>query len=82
MGAMYRVCSLLLSPNFVVRLATGNNFYLRLIVQKIHAFVGFNDKYLRSSGSSNTNFTAKFYCRSARTEILSEIIETQIIGIK
>ena len=31
MGAMYRVCSLLLSPNFVVRLATGNNFYLRLI---------------------------------------------------
>ena len=34
MGAMYRVCSLLLSPNFVVRLATGNNFYLRLIFRK------------------------------------------------
>ena len=65
MGAMYRVCSLLLSPNFVVRLAARNNFYLRLIVMKMHAFVGFNDKYLRLSGSSNTNFTAKFNCTNS-----------------
>ena len=34
--AMYRVCGLQLGPNFVVRLATSKNFYLRLTVEKMH----------------------------------------------
>ena len=40
-----------LSPNFVVRLAADKNFYLRLMVKKMRAFVVsmvFKDTYLRS----------------------------------
>ena len=79
MVAMYRVFDLLLGPNFVVRLAAGKNFYLRLMVEKIHAFAVFNDKYLPPCCCSYTNFTATVNCTNSKTEMQSEIIEIQII---
>ena len=44
---MYRVCGLRLGPNFEVLLTAEKNFYLRLTVEKIHAFAVFNEIYLR-----------------------------------
>ena len=38
LGLMYRVCSVRLGLNFVVRLVAEKNFYLRLMVNKLHAF--------------------------------------------
>ena len=55
---MYRVCSLRLSLNFVLRIAAEKDFYLQLTVEKMHAFVVFSNKYLQPYGWSNTNFTA------------------------
>ena len=48
----------------------------------MYAFAVFNDKYLRSYDCSDTNFTAEIKCTNSKTEIQSEIVETQIIGIK
>ena len=79
---MYRVCGLRLGPNFVLRLVTEKNFYLRLTFEKMHAFVVFKDKYLRPYGCSNTNVMATVNCTNSKTEILSEIIEIQMIGIQ
>ena len=64
-----------------MRVAAGKNFYLRLTVEKMHAFAVFNDKYLRSNGCSDTNFTATIKCTNLKTEIQSEMNKTQIIGI-
>ena len=61
-----------------MRPAADKNFYLRLTVEKMHAFAVFSDKYLRSYGCSDTNFTAGIKCTNPKTEI----VETQIIGIK
>ena len=44
-GDMYRVCSLQLGPNFGVQPATGKNFYLQLMVEKMSAFSVFTDKF-------------------------------------
>ena len=82
MGVKYRVCSLVLGPNFVVLLAAGKNFYLPSTVEKMHVFAVFKDKYLRIYGCSDTNFTAPVNCANLKTEIVSEIIEIQIIGIE
>ena len=71
-----------LGPNFIVRLAAGQNFYLRLTVKKIHAFAVFSNKYLWTYGCSNTNFPATANCANPKTEILCEIIEIQITGIQ
>ena len=78
---MYRVYGLRLSPNSVVRVAANKNFYLRLTVSKINAFAVFNDKYLRPYGYSDKHFTATVIYTNPQTEILSEMNETQIIGI-
>ena len=78
---MYRVCGLRLGPNFAVRLSADKNFYLQLTVEKMHAFVVFGDKYLRPYGCSHTNLTTTVNCTSTKSQILSEIIEIQIIGI-
>ena len=72
---MHRVCSLRLGRNFVVRLAPDKNFYLRLTVEVNH-------KYLRPYGCSDINFKVKVKCTYPKTEIESEIIEIQIIGIQ
>ena len=80
MGAMYRVCSLQLGLNFVVRLVAEKNFYLRLMFEKTHAFAVFNDKSIQPYGCSDTSFTATVNCTNLKTEILCEIIERQIIG--
>ena len=57
MGVMYSVYGLRLSPNSVVRLTADKNFYLQLTVEKMHAFIVFNDKYLRSDDCKDTSFT-------------------------
>ena len=64
-----------------MRLAADKDFYLRLTVEKMHAFEVFSDKYLRRYGCNNTNFTATVNCTNTKSLILSEIIEIQIIGI-
>ena len=79
---MCRICILQLGSNFVVWLAADKNFYLRLTVKRIYAFAVFRNKYLRPFGCSNPNFSAKVKCTNAKTEIQSEIIETQIIGMQ
>ena len=78
---MYRVCSLLLGPNFGVRLTADKNFYLRLSVEKMHAFAVFTGQFLRSYDCSGTNFTTMVNCTNLKTEIKIEIIETQVTGI-
>ena len=42
-----------LGANFAVLLAADKNFYLRLMVEKIHAFAVFNDKDLQLCGCSD-----------------------------
>ena len=79
---MYMVCGLRRDPNFVVRPAAEKNFYLRLTVEKMHAFAVFSNKCLRTCGGNNTNFTATVNCTNPKTEILSEIIEKKIIRIQ
>ena len=71
------VSCLLLGPNFGVRLATDKTFCLQLMVDRIRAFVVFNEKYLRSYGCSDTNFTAAVNCTNLKTEIKSTLIELQ-----
>ena len=79
---MYRVYGLRLDSHFVVQLAAGKNFYLRLTVEKILTFAVFNIKYLRPYCCSDTYFTATVNYENPKTEILSEITGTQIIGIQ
>ena len=62
-------------------LAVGKNFYLWLSVKKMHAFAIFRDKYLRSYGCTDINVTVTVSCTNPKTQILSEIMETQIVGI-
>ena len=76
-GVMYRVC-----PNFEVRLTAEKNFYLRLRVERMHAFSVFTEKYLRSHGCSGINFSEMVVCANPKTEIQIEIIETEVIGIQ
>ena len=59
-----------------VRMTAGKNFYLRLTVEKVHAFAVFMERYLRSYGCNNTNFTAAVSCTNSRNEIQTEIIKT------
>ena len=80
-GVIYRVSGLRLLPNFVVRLVADKNFYLRLTVEKMHAFAVFSDRYLRPCGCSDTIFAATVDCTNPKFQILNEIIEMQIIGI-
>ena len=67
---------------FVVWLAVVKIFYLRLTVKKMYAIAVFNNKYLQPYGCSNTNLTATVNCTNPKTEILSGVIEIQIIGIQ
>ena len=53
-----------------------------LTVEKMHVFVVFTEKYLRSYGCSGTNFTATVNCTNPKIKTQTEIIETQITGIK
>ena len=55
---MYRVCGLRLDPNFVVQLAAGKNFYLRLAVERMGAFEVITKKYLQTYSWSSNNITA------------------------
>ena len=48
----------------------------------MHAFAIFNSKYLRPQGCSDTNFTATVKHTIPKTEIKTEIIEVQVIGIQ
>ena len=70
MEAMYRLCSLRLGPNFGVRSVAGKNLYLRLMVQKMHAFVVYTERYLRPCGYSSTNRMTSVNCRNQKFEIL------------
>ena len=79
---MYRVCGLRQGPNFGMRLTAVKNFYLRLAIEKIHAFAVFTEKYLRSYDCGGTKFTATVKCTNAKTEMQIEIIETQVNGIQ
>ena len=82
MGVMYWVYGLWLGPNFIVWQVADKNFYLRLKIEKVHAFAVFNDFNLRPYGCCDTNFTATVNCKNPKTEILNEIIEIQNIGIQ
>ena len=55
---------------------------MRFTAEKMHAFAIFNSKYLRPQGCSDTNFTATVKHTIPKTEIKSEIIEVQVIGIQ
>ena len=79
---MYRVCGLRLRPNFVVRPAAVKNFHLRLTVEKMLAFAVFSNKYLRPFRCSDTAFTSMVICANPKPQILSEIIEIQIISYR
>ena len=81
MRVTYRVSGLRLGPNFVVRLAADKIFHLRLTVEKMHASAVFSNKYLRPYGCSDTIFTAMVNYTNPNSQILSEIIEIQIIRI-
>ena len=48
----------------------------------MHVLAVFTENYFRSCGCSGTNFTATINCTNAKTEIQTEIIETQITGIQ
>ena len=61
-----------------MRLAAGNNFYLRLTFEKMHAPSVFNDQYLESYGCSDINFTATVKYTNTKAEIKSKTIEIQI----
>ena len=65
-----------------MRPAADKKFYLRLTINKMHAFAVLTEKYLRPYGWSGTNFTAAVSCTTPNTEIPSEIIETEIIKHK
>ena len=75
---MFKICGLRRGLDSAVQLAVDKNFYLQLIVEKIYAFAVFNDKYLQPYGCSDPNFTST----NSKTEIQSEIIEKQIIGLQ
>ena len=61
---------------------TGKNFYLRLTVEKMHAFTVFNNFDLRPCSCSDRAYTATVNCANPKTETLSEMIEIKIIGIQ
>lgn len=63
------VCSLRLGPNFGVWPTAGKNFYLRLKVEKMHAFAVFAKKYLRPHGWCGSSFTTAANYRNPKTEI-------------
>ena len=66
---MYRIYGLRLGPNFVLQLVAGKNFYLWLMVEKMHAFAVLYDKYLRPYHRSDTNFMTTVKCTNPKTEI-------------
>lgn len=77
---MYRVCGL--GPNFLGRVVTEKNFYLRLAVEKMDPFVVFNGTYICSYVCSNSKFTPTVNYTNPKPEILSETIKIQIIVYK
>ena len=70
---MYSVWGPRLAPNFGVRPAAEDMFYLRLTVEEMRAFVVFSEKYLRTYGCSDTNFATAVICTYTKTEIQREI---------
>ena len=58
-----------------MRPATGKRFYLRLTVEKMHAFTVFTEKYLWPYRCSSTCFMGVVNCKSPETDVQSEIIE-------
>ena len=66
---MHRACGLRLDPNTGVRPEADKKLYLRLKVDKMHAFVALTETYLQSFGCSSTNFTTAFNCMNPNTEI-------------
>ena len=79
MGAVHKVCSLQLDPNFGVPSEVNKKFYLRLTIEKMRPFKAFNKKYLRLYDFSGTNFTAVVNSTNPKTKIQGKIIEIQII---
>lgn len=66
---MYKICGLQLVPNFGKQTAADNEFYFRLMVEKICAFVAFTEKYLRPFGCRGANFTATVNCANPKTKM-------------
>ena len=60
------VSGLQLGPNFGMRLTAEKNFYLRLTVERMQAFVVFTEKHLQSYVCSSTSFTATIKCTNHR----------------
>ena len=72
MGIIY---GLRMGPNFVARVAADKNFYMRLVVEKMHTVKAFNDFKLRPYGCSSTNFTATVNYSNRKTDTLTELIK-------
>ena len=62
-----------------MRPTTDKNFYLRLTVEKMHAFAVFTKKYLRPYDCSDTSCTTAVNCTKPKTEMQTKIIKIQII---
>ena len=75
MVVMHRVYGLRISPNFEVQLATDKNFYLRLTVEKMHAYAVLNDKCLQSYGCSDNNSTATIKCTNPKIETKAKLLK-------
>ena len=78
MGAMFAVYGLRLVANLAMGPVADKKLYFWLTVAKMHAFVVFTKKYVRSYGCNGTNFTATINFTSPKSELQSEILEIQI----
>lgn len=59
--------------------AADKKFYMRLMVDKMRRLALLTENYLRPTAICGTNFTAAVNCTNLTTEILSEIMEIEII---
>lgn len=66
-----------LGPNFGVQPEADKDFYFRLIVKKMHAFVVLTEKYLQQYFCNGKNLMAAVNFINAKTEIQNIIIELQ-----
>ena len=75
---MYRVCSLQLGPNFVVRLAAEKSFHLRLTVELLTQISHFNLRFLAINIYGYTAVASQIL----RLRLTVQIQKLEIIGIQ
>ena len=70
-----------MGPIFEVWQMSEKNLYVRLTIEKMHAFVVFTKKYLLPCVCGGTNFTAVLDFENLKTEIQCEIIDRREMEI-